>query len=290
MKRVQILFYALLILVAATATEWTSGPLIAQGAIPEAGSRIRGGPFVPCAIRSDWAMVSRLLAATNVYETQNLRPVRPEQQSLDGINIYYFSFDKDMPASAAQTFNKLISERYGSFAPWAVQVSKIPEADNLYSVLMVGARGGLFLFEKKGETLVEAAREVIDVHGGGENMRQTFFVGRERTLIIATMRAGDGGVVGNFVFEYVGGRLKGLGGIAVSDRVQRENYIAEQSPIDRAVAEYKGNTYYVTLIGEGDLYSLDERDKKLASRRSPLTFYFDGKTWRRSERKRMSRK
>jgi hypothetical protein len=62
--------------------------------------------------------------------------------------------------------------------------------------------------------------------------------------------------------------------------------------IEGDTAEYKNNAYYMTMRGKGTLYQVFGygKYKKIAPPRSPVTFFYDGKEWRRVVAKRAGRK
>jgi hypothetical protein len=91
---------------------------------------------------------------------------------------------------------------------------------------------------------------------------------------------------GNYAYEYANDNLKSLGEIYVIERVGMSGSVwLTHSPMGRATAEYKNNTYYVTVRGAkgnlyGDVNDANDYPKKLAPPRSPVTFFYDGKKWR----------
>ena len=84
----------------------------------------------------------------------------------------------------------------------------------------------------------------------------------------------DGGFCGNEAFEFADNNLKSIGGIDVYDGRHGRGGWQGHSSMELATAEYKSNTYYVTMRGVGSLYGYTgDKDKKIAPPRSPITFF-----------------
>lgn len=112
-----------------------------------------------------------------------------------------------------------------------------------------------------------------------------FFLGPNKLLAIVSLSAGDGSLAGHYAYEYADNNLKPLGEIAVIDKVGMSGSVwITNNSIGRATAEYKNNTYYVTVRGQGSLYVPKGMDnyKKIAPPRSPVTFFYDGVEWRQA--------
>lgn len=212
---------------------------------------------------------------------QQLRPYRP--QLLNFEREYGFAlYEKAIPKSTVEKFLKYLSEKNSGDELRTIVINKMPSTTDLYFVVVQRAHDSdernLFLvLRKKGSEITEISREENDFTCG--MLDPTFFIGRDRVLIIVSIAAFDGAYCGTSPFEYKDGKLKSLGGIDVYDGVHGRGGWQGHSPIENATAEYRQDTYYVTLRGRGNLYSLDEKERKLANRRQPLVFFFDGKTF-----------
>ena len=108
-----------------------------------------------------------------------------------------------------------------------------------------------------------------------------FFLGQNKLLIVVSIMAMDGGFCGNYAFEYADNNLKSIGEIDVYDGRHGRGGWQGHSPMERATAEYKNNTYYRDNAWSGKPIWLHRRkDKKIAPPRSPITFFYDGADWR----------
>ncbi len=169
----------------------------------------------------------------------------------------------------------------------------MPPTTDLYLIVMYVENTQFFLIKKQGERFVELSRVYREV--SCQNIIPTFFIGQDRVLTVYTLVAGDGGFCGNYAFEYKNESLKAIGEINVFDiphEDEREyGTIFGRSPFENATAEFRDNIYYITMRGKGNLYASgnDNRNaRKLAPREIPVTYFYDGTTWRPSGGKQIS--
>lgn len=231
---------------------------------------------------------------------QILRRYKPEIENWDSYERIYgnegFSriyFDKGLPVSTIRAFAKLIAERYKdlhSMNSMTLSISKMPLANDVYllSLYPINENRDAWLYlviKKQGENFVELSR--ISNRVGCEVAGTIFFIGKDRVLIVFDIHAGDSGFCGNYAFEYKDESLKSLGEIGVfyvTPKDEQESGTAfGQSPISRATAEFRDNTYYIIMRGEGNLYagSYDNRNpRRIAPRGVPVTYFFDRTIWR----------
>lgn len=211
-------------------------------------------------------------------ERQLLRRYRPQLINMkqeSGIAMY----ERTIPLATAKTFVKYLAEKNPGYDLNTVIISKIPATTDLYFVALQRYRdpeqGNVFLvLRKQGAEITEVSRAENDIICG--MLDPAFFVGRDRVLIILSISAFDGGYCGNFPFEFKGNNLTALGDIPVYDGVHGPGGYQGHSPIETALAEFKENTYFVTMRGRGSLYG--DNDKRLARPKIPITYYFDSKT------------
>jgi Tol biopolymer transport system component len=226
-------------------------------------------------------------------ETQQLRRYQPEFDYESYKRVYgneefsRIGFDKGLPISTIRGFDKLIAERYKESHPMEISISKIPLSNDVYLLAMYGNKTWFLLIKKQGERFVELSRAYNEVEC--QNIIPTFFIGQDRVLTVYTLVAGDGGFCGNYAFEYKNESLKAIGELNVFDipnEDEREyGTIFGRSPFENATAEFRDNIYYITMRGKGNLYASgnDNRNaRKLATRGIPITYFYDGTTWRPS--------
>jgi len=185
---------------------------------------------------------------------------------------------------------------------------KVPGASNLYfAIVSTGEQNTeeqkdlVLVLNVQGKTVNEVAK-VYEKGMQGPVRDPLFFVGPNRILMVVSNGFADGGFVGDNAYEYVGNKLRSLGEIGVYDKVGED---LPSSPMEGAVAEYKTSAYYVTVRGKGNLYRSVAVDpnkpvdsspgnttglKKIAPPRKPVTFFYDGKSWRQVATKRARRK
>lgn len=238
-------------------------------------------------VSSDGPYVCRLCVRAEfpnpplLRESQILRRYQPVLKTYKRIfgnsefsRIYY---DGGIPLSAVQSFDKFIARQYPELEPINIYLHKMPLTDDKYFVVVVSGdreSSGYFLLNIRGGVIAETSR----INKNEEtNIQTLFFIGADRVLLISSSTAGDGSFFGNSALEYMGSGLRDMGAIKVSDvRVNRNNPEGwVYSPMDQATAEYRNNTYYVTMIGKGRL----EGEGVQASRGAPLTYFYAGNEW-----------
>jgi hypothetical protein len=229
---------------------------------------------------------------TNVRSNsrQQLRRHDPQMQIIEqdfGQDKLSVSFEKGIPPSTRQALISYVTQHY-SIAQLIIAIYKLPNADNLYFVIGIvsqsqqsqdGERNIFLILRGQGETVSEVSKAESDNTCGIKE--PVFFLGQNKLLIVVSIMAFDGGFCGNDVFEYADNNLKSISGIDVYDGRHGRGGWRGYSPMDRATAEYKNNTYYVTMRGVGSLYGYTgDKDKKIALPRSPITFFYNGADWR----------
>lgn len=246
-----------------------------------------------------------LVAATTVAQTfpsakaaansrmQTLRRYEPQMRDVEkksGEDTSYYSIEKGISPATEGSLTGYFAERYTSVT-MDTQIYKAPVADNLYFVL------GTVRKDKQSEdsesiNIFLALREqggIVSEVSKAENESDSllrapvFFYGQNKLLAIVSLSAADGSGAGHYAYEFAENNLKPLGDIPVIDKLGMSGQVwITNNQIERATAEYKNNTYYLTVRGKGTLYQEFGYDnyKKLAPPRSPVTFFYDRKNWR----------
>jgi type III secretory pathway component EscS len=229
---------------------------------------------------------------TNVRSNkgQQLRRYDPQMQSTEqdfGPDKLSVGFEKSIPLSTRQALISYVTQHY-KIAQLIIAIYKLPNANNLYFVIGTVSQSeqsqetekNIFLILRgQGETVSEVSKAE---NGNTCGIKEpVFFLGQNKLLIVVSIMAFDGGFCGNDVFEYADNNLKSIGGIDVYDGRHGRGGWQGESPMGRATAEYKNNTYYVTMRGVGSLYGYTgDKDKKIAPPGSPITFFYNGADWR----------
>lgn len=194
-----------------------------------------------------------------------------------------------------QHYNTPSSEDFIPPDAYGPLLYKVPGASNLYFALWFTGEQNtedqkdlVLVLEAHGKTVNEVAK-VYEKDMQGPLRSPLFFVGPNRILMVVSSGFADGGFVGDNAYEYAGNKLRSLGEIGVYDKVGED---LPFSPMEGAVAEYKTSAYYLTMRGKGSLYRADNSPhnttglKKIAPPRKPVTFFYDGKSWRQAATKR----
>ena len=220
-------------------------------------------------------------------EHQQLRRYVPQMQSTEqavGQDKLMVNFEKGIPPSTRQALIGYFTQRY-KVNQGGIDIYKLPGANNLYFVSgTVNEMLNIFLvLRAQGETFSEVSKTENDSTGSEKQF--DFFLGPDRLLIIVSHTT-TGLYAGNYAYEFADNNLKSLGEIYVIEKAGMSGSVwLTRSPMGRATAEYKNNTYYVTVRGmTGSLYGhvndAAGLPKKLAPPRSPLTFSHNGVDWR----------
>jgi hypothetical protein len=231
-------------------------------------------------------------AATN-SQAQQLRRYQPQMRSVEkklGEDTLSVAIEKDISPATEQALISYFTQHYKVYMG-GIDVYKLPGGNNLYFVL-----GGVYKDQQSENSeginiflvLREQGKKVSEV-SKAENESDAavkapvFFLGQNKLLAIVSLSAPDGSLAGHYAYEYADNNLKPLGEIAVIDKVGMSGSVwLTNNSMARATAEYKNNTYYVTMRGQGSLYVSNGMDnyKKIAPPRSPVTYFYDGGTWR----------
>jgi hypothetical protein len=236
-------------------------------------------------------------------QAQRLRRYEPQMRSVEkksGGDTWYVSIEKAISPATEQALIEYFTRQYKLVA-MGIDIYKAPVADNLYFVL------GTVRKDKQSEdsesiNIFLALREqggIVSEVSKAENENDSllrapvFFYGQNKLLAIVSLSAADGSLAGHYAYEYAGNNFKPLGDIPVIDKTGMSGQVwITNNRIEGATAEYKNNTYYVTMRGKGSLYQGISYDnyKKLAPPRSPVTFFYDGKEWRPVSTRRAGRR
>jgi hypothetical protein len=235
---------------------------------------------------------AQFIRRTNVRSNgrQQLRRYDPQMQVIEqdfGQDKLSVGVEKGISFSTRQALISYVTQHY-KIAQLIIALYKLPNANNLYFVIGSVSQNqqsqetekNIFLILRgQGETVSEVSKAESDNTCGIKE--PVFFLGQNKLLIVVSIMAFDGGFCGNDVFEYADNNLKSIGGIDVYDGRHGRGGWQGHSPMERATAEYKNNTYYVTMRGVGSLYGYTgDKDKKIAPPRSPITFFYNGADWR----------
>ena len=240
---------------------------------------------------------------------QQLRRYAPQLQNDEqtfGQEKVTVSFDKSIPLSTRQALIRYLSQHYVSRL-MGLEIDKLPGADHLYAVTGLfdkaqqaqdssKAPSILLVLKEQGDTVSEVSKAENDNGSGYGLLSPAFFHGQNKLLIIVSLSSMDGDARLDLVYEYADNNFKPLGQIDVIEKVGMNGSMWQiDSPVGGATAEYKNNTYYVTLRGvRGSLYGgpTDAKGnlKKLAPPKSPVTFFYDGATWQQVATKQVRRR
>ncbi|HUQ33027.1 MAG TPA: hypothetical protein VM095_12980 [Pyrinomonadaceae bacterium] len=240
---------------------------------------------------------------------QQLRRYAPQMQSDEqnfGQEKVTVSFDKGIPLSTRQALIRYLSQNYVS-GLMALEIDKLPGADHLYAVTGLFDKAPqaqdsfktptiMLVLREQGDTVSEVSKIEDDNGSGYGILSPAFFLGQNKLLIIVSLSSVDGDARLDLVYEYADNNFKPLGQIDVIEKVGMNGSLWQiDSPVGRATAEYKNNAYYVTVRGvRGSLYGgptdAKGNPKRLAPPRSPVTFFYDGGTWRQVRTKQVRRR
>jgi hypothetical protein len=240
---------------------------------------------------------------------QQLRRYAPQMQSDEqnfGQEKVTVSFDKAIPLSTRQALIRYLSQHYESRL-MGLEIDKLPGADHLYAVTGLFDKAQqaqdsskaptlLLVLREQGDTVSEVSKIEDDNGSGYGVLSPAFFLGQDKLLIIVSLSSADGDARLDLVYEYADNNFKPLGQIDVIEKVGMNGSVWQiDSPMGRATAEHKNNTYYVTVRGvRGGLYGgptdAKGKPKKLAPPRSPVTFFYEGGTWRQVATKQVRRR
>jgi hypothetical protein len=226
---------------------------------------------------------------------QQLRRYDPQMQRTEhdfDQEKLYVNFEKSIPLSTEQAFVRYITQHY-SLTQIVIDIYKLGDANNLYFVTGAArkdrqsedsaAQTIFLILREEGGIVSEVSKAAND--SDAANKEPVFFLGQNKILIIVSQSAGDGSFDNNYAYEYADNNLKPLGQFYVIEKIGMSGSVwITRSPLGRATAEYKNNTYYVTMRGlQGSLYGdavvVNDNPKKLAPPRSPITFSYDGTDW-----------
>jgi hypothetical protein len=236
-------------------------------------------------------------------QAQPLRRYEPQMRAVEkksGEDTWYVNIEKAISPATEQALIKYFTGQY-TLVAMGIDIYKAPVADNLYFVL------GTVRKDKQSEdsesiNIFLALREqggVVSEVSKAENENDSavrapvFFHGGNKLLAVVSLSAPDGSLAGHYAYEYADNSLKPLGDIPVIDKLGMSGQVwVTNNQIEGATAEYKNNTYYLTVRGKGSLYQASGYDnyKKLAPPKSPVTFIYGAKEWRPVATKQAGRK
>lgn len=226
---------------------------------------------------------------------QQLRRYEPRMQRAEHDfkqEKLYVSFEKSIPLSTEQALVRYITQHY-DLTQIVIDIYKLGNANNLYFATGAArkdrqsedsATQTIFLvLREDGGTVSEVSKAANDSDAAVKE--PVFFLGQNKILIIVSQSAPDGSFDSNYAYEYADNKLKPLGQFYVIEKVGMSGSVwITRSPLGRATAEYKNNTYYVTMRGMkgslyGDVMVANGNPKKLAAPGAPITFSYDGADW-----------
>lgn len=226
-------------------------------------------------------------------QVQSLKRYQPQMRSVEkksGDDTLSISIEQSISPATEQALVEYFTRQYRP-TTIMIEIYKAPVADNLYFVLGTVLKdqqsedsGGiniLLALREQGGMVTEVSKAENESDAA---VRETaFFQGPNKLLALVSLSAPDGSLAGHYAYEYADDRWKTLGSIPVIDKLGMSGQVwVTNNRLERATAEYKNNTYYVTVRGKGSLYHESGYDnyKKLASPRLPVTFFYDAKEWR----------
>jgi hypothetical protein len=249
-----------------------------------------------------WAFGSVGFAQSNTL--QQLRRYAPQmrntQQEL-GQDKLSVGSDSSIPLPTERALVRHVTQNY-KIAQLIIGLYKLQGENNLYLVSGTvnkdrqsedsPAQSILLVLRAEGDEVAEVSKAEDDSDAAIKEV--AFFLGQDRLLIIVSHSAPDGSLGGHYAYEYAGHALKPLGDIPVIDKLGMSGSVwITNNQIGRATAEYKNNTYFVTMRGKGSLYEAvgdNYNYKKIASPGSPATFSYDAGAWRFKPARQIRRK
>jgi hypothetical protein len=198
--------------------------------------------------------------------------------------------EKGIPIKTKQALVSHLTQRYKIAYDWPA-IYKVQDANNLYFVIVTvykdrqaedSPQQSLFLVLSEQDGMVSEVSKA-EAESDYAVKAPAFFLGRNKSLIIISESAPDGSFSGHSVYEYADNNLKPLGSIPVIDKIGMSGSVwVTNNEIGLATAEYKNNTYYVTIRGKGTLYEARSynNNKKIASPGMPVTFSYVKGEWR----------
>ncbi len=232
-------------------------------------------------------------------KAQQLRRYVPQMRTTEqdfGQDKLSVSSEKSIPASIEQALIRYITEHY-KIVQIVVEIYKVQDANNLYFVLGTvskdqqaedsPAQSVLLVLREQAGVVSEVSKAENDSDAAIK--APIFFLGRNKILIIVSHSAPDGSFAGHYAYEYSGNNLKSLGEIPVIDKTGMSGSVwITNNQVGLATAEYKNNTYYVTMRGKGTLYvpvGNGTNYKKIAAPGAPATFSYGAGVWRHVARR-----
>jgi hypothetical protein len=226
---------------------------------------------------------------------QQLRRYNPQMRSTRqdlGQDKLSVVCDSRIALSTERALIRYITQNY-KIAQLIIGLYKLQGANNLY--LVIGtfnkdrqsedspAQSIILTIRAEGDKVTEVSKAENDSDAAIKE--PAFFLGQDRLLIIVSHSAPDGSLGGHYAYEYAGNTFKPLGEIPVIDKTGMSGSVwITNNRIDRATAEYKNSTYFLTMRGQGSLYEPlgdGANSKKIASPGAPVTFSYEGGGWRR---------
>lgn len=231
------------------------------------------------------------LACTSVLPLDGDRQLRRFSPGMQGFeqNEARVNFAKGITRTTAREFMQYMLGNTRGSGLRLFNLYQLPPSTDQYLVSapdFENSNNTFLLLRKQGKEITEVSR-ISKV--GCPLLEPFFFAGKDRLLLIVSNSAFDGGFCGNYAFEYKDEMLTPLADVNVYDGAHGKGVYQGHSPMDAATAAYRGGKYYLTMRGEGSLYSLDEKDSRLAPRGAPLTFFLDGDAWRPTGNRRSKR-
>ena len=246
------------------------------------------------------AQTSPATTAAAKSQALPLQRYDPQMRSAEkkiGEEVFSIAIDSAISAASEKALIGYFTQHFVSRL-LALEINKMPGADHLYVVTGLFDKAGqaeditkpatiLLVLSEQGGTVNEVTKVENEDGSAYGVLSPFFFYGKGKLLIIVALSSADGDARLDLVYEYAENNFTPLGQLDVIEKVgMNGNLWRIDSPVARATAAHKNNTYYVTLRGaKGSLYGGNDakgNPKKLAPPKSPITFFYDKGTWRRA--------
>lgn len=123
-------------------------------------------------------------------------------------------------------------------------------------------------------------REVYRSSGVGDSwiLTPTFFVGRDRILILAELGAEE--YYGLIAFEAIRDKVIFLGRLDVGRQVNRDGVVGFESPLNNSKVEYAHGSYYISVFGDIYIEPGLSTQRKISDRKGRVRITLDSSGFR----------
>jgi len=218
-------------------------------------------------------VVPALSLALGAWQTPTVPLTRraPERRVYEQGKTRFF-YGRDVPLQDAMLINDFVAVHV--MPENVAKIDKAPLPDNLFLVSawagtsVADTRRVFLLLRKQGSEIRELQRSRGWL--GDWILEPTFFVGRDRILVVAELASEEYGHLE--AFEFFEQRLRYLGAAYVAGKSEDGKFI---SPLREATAEYSNQRYLLNLKGE--LFDISQREAmQIARKGEPLSFSLRG--------------